>query len=115
MRNKTRRRVFAALDEIAGTMPFPILGVDSDSGGEFINHHLLALCDKRKITFTRSRSRTPTTVALWSRRTGRLGVLWSATTVTIPRQDCCCSTRFCVAVAADQLLLPATETDLEGP
>ncbi|ANS32262.1 transposase (plasmid) [Rhodococcus opacus] len=27
----------------------------SDNGGEFINHHLLAWCEKRKITFTRSR------------------------------------------------------------
>ena len=34
---------------------FPILGVDSDNGSEFINAHLLAWCEKRKITFTRSR------------------------------------------------------------
>ena len=27
----------------------------SDNGSEFINHHLLAWCEKRKITFTRSR------------------------------------------------------------
>jgi hypothetical protein len=30
----------AALDDIAKVMPFPILGVDSDNGSEFINHHL---------------------------------------------------------------------------
>ena len=30
----------------------PILGVDSDNGSEFINHHLLAWCQKRQITFT---------------------------------------------------------------
>ncbi|MDJ0419832.1 integrase catalytic domain-containing protein [Rhodococcus opacus] len=53
--NKARKWVIAALDEIAKIMPFPILGVDSDNGGEFINHHLLAWCEKRKITFTRSR------------------------------------------------------------
>ena len=47
--------VIAALDEIAKIMPFPILGVDSDNGSEFINHHLLAWCEKREITFTRSR------------------------------------------------------------
>ncbi|BAH50900.1 putative transposase [Rhodococcus opacus B4] len=29
--------------------------MDSDNGSEFINHHLLAWCEKRKITFTRSR------------------------------------------------------------
>lgn len=55
VRNKARKWVLAALDEIASVMPFPILGVDSDNGSEFINHHLLAWCQQRKITFTRSR------------------------------------------------------------
>ena len=36
-------------------MPFPILGVDSDNGSEFINDDLLAWCQDRRITFTRSR------------------------------------------------------------
>lgn len=53
--NKARKWVLAALDEIAAVMPFPILGVDSDNGSEFINHHLLHWCEKPKITFTRSR------------------------------------------------------------
>jgi transposase InsO family protein len=53
--NKARRWVIAALDDIAKIMPFPILGVDSDNGSEFINHHLLDWCQKRQITFTRSR------------------------------------------------------------
>ena len=55
VRNKARKWVLAALDDIARAMPFPILGVDSDNGAEFINHHLLAWCQKRHITFTRSR------------------------------------------------------------
>jgi transposase InsO family protein len=53
--NKARKWVLAALDDIAKVMPFPILGVDSDNGSEFINHHLLDWCQKRQITFTRSR------------------------------------------------------------
>jgi hypothetical protein len=53
--NKARKWVLTALDEIAKTMPFPILGVDSDNGSKFINHHLLAWCENREITFTRSR------------------------------------------------------------
>lgn len=53
--NKARKWVLDALDEIARIMPFPILGVDSDNGSEFINHHLLDWCEKRQITFTRSR------------------------------------------------------------
>lgn len=55
VRNKARRWVIAALDEIVGIMPFPVLGVDSDNGSEFINHHLLDWCEQRHITFTRSR------------------------------------------------------------
>ena len=55
VKNKARRWVIAALEEIAKIMPFPIIGVDSDNGSEFINHHLLDWCTKRKITFTRSR------------------------------------------------------------
>jgi len=53
--NKARKWVLAALEDIAKIMPFPILGVDSDNGSEFINHHLLEWCQQRKITFTRSR------------------------------------------------------------
>ncbi|HEX7322586.1 MAG TPA: DDE-type integrase/transposase/recombinase [Mycobacterium sp.] len=53
--NKARKWVIDALDDIAKTMPFPILGIDSDGGSEFINHHLLTWCEQRKITFTRSR------------------------------------------------------------
>ena len=45
----------AALAEIAKIMPFPLLGIDSDNGSEFINHHLLHWCEQREITFTRSR------------------------------------------------------------
>ena len=36
-------------------MPFPILGVDSDNGAEFINVYLFLWCRNRKITFTRAR------------------------------------------------------------
>lgn len=55
VRNKARRWVIAALEEVALVMPFPVLGVDSDNGSEFINHHLLDWCERREITFTRSR------------------------------------------------------------
>jgi hypothetical protein len=55
VRNKARKWVIAALEEIAGIMPFPLLGVDSDNGSEFINHHLLTWCEQRKITFIRFR------------------------------------------------------------
>lgn len=53
--DKTAKCVVAALNDIAAKMPFPILGVDSDNGYEFINGHLLYWCERRKITFTRAR------------------------------------------------------------
>ncbi|MFJ1458687.1 transposase family protein [Nocardia sp. N2S4-5] len=55
VRNKAQKWVLSALEEIAAVMPFPILGVDSDNGSEFINHNLLDWCDLRQLTFTRSR------------------------------------------------------------
>src|SRR6201993_4392652 len=47
--------VLRALNDIAYKMPFPILGVDSDNGSEFINIHLLQWCERHQITFTRAR------------------------------------------------------------
>jgi len=35
--------------------PIPILGLDVDNGGEFINEHLMRYCDAQQITFTRGR------------------------------------------------------------
>jgi hypothetical protein len=52
---KARKWVMAVLDDINVVMPFPIRGIDSDNGSEFINFHLLDWCDKHQITFTRSR------------------------------------------------------------
>ena len=56
VKNKAQKWVFAALVELRAAFPFPILGIDSDNGGEFINAHLLAYCEDEKLTFTRSRS-----------------------------------------------------------
>ena len=55
MPDRTAKCVLAALDEVARAMPFPILGVDSDNGSEFINDDLFNWCQRRKITFTRAR------------------------------------------------------------
>lgn len=53
--DKTAKWVLASLNDIARKMPFPILGVDSDNGSEFINDDVLHWCQSRQITFTRSR------------------------------------------------------------
>jgi len=55
VRKKAAKWVFVALVEIQAHLPFPVRGIDSDNGSEFINHHLLRWCLDNKITFTRSR------------------------------------------------------------
>jgi len=55
VQNKAEKWVLAALVDIQKVLPFPLLGVDSDNGSEFINWHLLRWCEKEKLTFTRSR------------------------------------------------------------
>ena len=52
---KNAEEVIAALKEAKTTIPFPILGIDTDNGSEFINHALYDFCKIQKIEFTRSR------------------------------------------------------------
>jgi hypothetical protein len=53
--NKAQVHVFAALQTERARLPFPLLGIDSDNGSEFINHELLRYCDQEELTFTRGR------------------------------------------------------------
>ena len=53
---KGQERVGGAVHKIRQRLPFPLLGLDSDNGSEFINQHLYTYCQRQKITFTRSRS-----------------------------------------------------------
>lgn len=53
--NKSAIRVAQAIEHACGAFPFPIVGIDSDNGSEFINAHFLEWCSARRITFTRSR------------------------------------------------------------
>lgn len=55
VRNKAAKWVFEALEHVTEVFPFPIIGIDSDNGSEFINEHLLKYCTEHQITFTRSR------------------------------------------------------------
>jgi hypothetical protein len=56
VKNKAAIWVFEAIEYVISEFPFPILGIDSDNGSEFINHHLFNYCVAHEITFTRSRS-----------------------------------------------------------
>jgi len=52
---KGQQRVRAAVHRVRQRLPFPLLGLDSDNGGEFINRYLYNYCRDEGITFTRSR------------------------------------------------------------
>lgn len=52
---RSERFCVAAIDEVRPLLPFPIIGIDSDNGGEFINAHLKRYCEREQITFTRGR------------------------------------------------------------
>jgi len=53
--NKTQFAVSQAIVEMRHDLPFPLLGLDSDNGSEFINDTLYRYCIAQLITFTRSR------------------------------------------------------------
>ena len=56
VRNKAQIHVFAAIKAVRRRLPFPLLGIDSDNGSEFINDQLYRYCLNEKITFTRGRA-----------------------------------------------------------
>lgn len=53
--NKTQIAVSNAIKAMRLRLPFPLLGIDSDNGTEFINDLLYRYCLEEEITFTRSR------------------------------------------------------------
>lgn len=52
---KGQYRTEKAINIIRSRLPFPLLGIDSDNGMEFINWLLKAYCEKENIAFTRIR------------------------------------------------------------
>jgi 5S rRNA maturation endonuclease (ribonuclease M5) len=50
--------VLEQIHEVEECLPFPILGFDSDNGGEFLNYHLFRHFTERKqpVAFTRRRA-----------------------------------------------------------
>jgi len=56
VKNRAQKWTFEALMAIKERVPFELLGIDCDNGGEFINAHLLKYCKRHHITFTRSRA-----------------------------------------------------------
>ncbi|HEX6479345.1 MAG TPA: ISNCY family transposase, partial [Ktedonobacteraceae bacterium] len=44
-----------ALEQARTLFPFPLLGIDTDSGSEFLNEELIAYCEQEHLTFMRGR------------------------------------------------------------
>ena len=53
--NKGEEETRKSIERIASRLPFPLLGIDPDSGSEFINWHLKGWCDSRGVEMTRTR------------------------------------------------------------
>ena len=53
--HRSQEAVCDAIHRMRQRLPFPLLGIDSDNGSEFINDLLYRYCLDQKITFTRSR------------------------------------------------------------
>ena len=52
---KAQRAIRAAVAELRAALPFPLRGLDSDNGSEFINTYLFHYCRGHHIHFTRGR------------------------------------------------------------
>lgn len=55
LKNGAHRWVIEAMTAIEIRLPFPLVGLDTDNGGEFINHALITWAGDRDLFFTRSR------------------------------------------------------------
>ena len=55
VRNGAHKWVLAAMDEVVARLPFPLVGLDTDNGGEFINYALIEWAGQKDIYFTRAR------------------------------------------------------------
>ncbi len=53
--HRSQATVSAAISDLRGRLPFPLLGIDSDNDGAFINETLTRYCRQERLTFTRSR------------------------------------------------------------
>lgn len=52
---KSEKETLEGVRQLRKRLPFPLLGLDSDNGGEFMNSGLIDYCDENNLTLTRSR------------------------------------------------------------
>ena len=56
LRHRSQDAVIQAIERGRKLLPFTLLGLDTDNGGEFINYQMLEYCENEEITFTRGRA-----------------------------------------------------------
>ena len=54
--HRSQEAVLQALTRARRLLPFPLRGLDTDNGSEFLNAQLVAYCQSEEITFTRGRA-----------------------------------------------------------
>lgn len=52
---KSEKHTVEGLENIRQRLPFTLPGIDFDTGGEFVNYHLVRYCQRERVTYTRSR------------------------------------------------------------
>jgi hypothetical protein len=55
LRRRGQDTVLQAIRAVRPLLPFPLLGLDTDNGGEFINETVITYCAEECLTFTRGR------------------------------------------------------------
>jgi hypothetical protein len=90
LENRGQPGTLTPIRDLEASLPFRLLGVDSDHGGEFLNHHLAAYWGQRKSPCSSpAHARTKrTTTRMSSRATGRTCASTSATNATTIRRWC---------------------------
>jgi hypothetical protein len=80
--HRSREAVLAALQRARTLFPFPILGIDTDNGGEFINEAVVAYCERERSPLPEADPIKREISVLSNKRMVRLCVRWSAMTVS---------------------------------
>lgn len=70
--HKGQMAVTAALKDIRRSLPYPLLGLDTDNGSEFINEEVLRFCQKNAVTFTRGRPKKKNDQCKVEQKNGRV-------------------------------------------
>jgi hypothetical protein len=70
--NKSQVLVLEAVKQARALFPFPILGIDTDCGSEFINEAFVAYCEQEHLTFTRGRPKVKSDQCFIEQKNGHI-------------------------------------------